>query len=56
MSRNIASEILEGLREAVDYLDGKDTRIRVTTIDLPDRVDGRSIGEAFGGLNRDVAE
>ncbi|EWY37852.1 hypothetical protein N825_15740 [Skermanella stibiiresistens SB22] len=44
------------MREAVDHLDGKDTKIRVTTIDVPDRVEVRTIREGFGGLNRDVAE
>ena len=53
MPRNIASEILEGLQEATDYLDGKPTRTRTTTINVPGRVDVRSIRE---GLSLTQAE
>jgi putative transcriptional regulator len=51
--RNIASEILEGIQEASDYLDGKPTRTRTTTINVPGRVDVRSIRE---GLSLTQAE
>jgi putative transcriptional regulator len=47
MPRNIASEILEGLQEAADYLDGKPTKTRTTTINVPDHVDVRSVREAL---------
>lgn len=45
MPRNIASEILEGLQEAADHLDGKPTRTRTTTVNVPERVDVRAIRE-----------
>ena len=53
MPRNIASEILEGLQEATNYLDGKPTRTRTTTVNVPRRVDVRSIRE---GLSLTQAE
>jgi putative transcriptional regulator len=45
MPRNITSEILEGLQEAADYLDGKPTETRATTVNVPERVDVRSLRE-----------
>jgi putative transcriptional regulator len=47
MPRNIASEILEGLQEATDYLDGKPTKTRTTTVNVPGHVDVRSIRESL---------
>lgn len=47
MPRNIANEILEGLQEAADYLDGKPTGTRTTTVNVPGRVDVRSIREGL---------
>lgn len=45
MPRNIADEILEGLQEAADYLDGKPTGGRTTIVHVPEDVDVRSIRE-----------
>jgi hypothetical protein len=47
MPRNIANEILEGLQESSDYLDEKPTGTRTTTVNVPGRVDVRSIREGL---------
>ena len=39
MPRNIASEILEGLQEAADYLSGQAHQRPRTTVNVPEHVD-----------------
>jgi putative transcriptional regulator len=47
-TRSIAADILEGLNEAIDYLDGKPTGVRVTQIAVVPKVDVRAIRLATG--------
>jgi putative transcriptional regulator len=51
--RNIEREILDGLQEATEYLEGKPTKTRITTVNVPGCVDVRSIRE---GLSLTQAE
>lgn len=48
MARNIAAEILEGLGDAADYLDGRAAAVRVNTVNVPERIDVREVREAVG--------
>lgn len=44
-TRSIAADILEGLNEAIDYLDGKPTGVRVTQVAVVPKCAGHPAGD-----------
>lgn len=47
-SQSIAADILEGLTEAIDYVDGKQTDVRVTRVTVTSKVDVRAVRLSTG--------
>jgi len=55
--RNIGQEIIQGLQEAVDYMDGKPTGVRVTRVQIPnERVDVRAVRQELGLTQQEFAD
>ncbi|MFY7776921.1 MAG: helix-turn-helix domain-containing protein [Elstera sp.] len=52
MARNIAAEILEGLEDATNLLDGKPSVARVTQVDT---IDVRAVRDAAGGTQAEFS-
>ncbi|MBA2664104.1 MAG: helix-turn-helix domain-containing protein [Bradymonadaceae bacterium] len=55
--RNIGQEILEGLKEAVEFMEGKATNVRVSHVHVPEEdLDVKVLREELGLSQREFAD
>lgn len=55
--RKIGQEIIEGLQEAIAYMEGKAVDVRVTPVQIPDdQVDIRAVRKDLGLTQKEFAE